>query len=92
MVVIHLNNQAETFPTRCPFCGGVVVVERRELWEREGSLAVIITETVGVYRQCGEYFLSPQTVERLERLRQKLPKGDWEGMKPVGEIRAFTSI
>ena len=90
MEVIHLNNQAKTFPTRCPFCGGDAVVEPWVLWEREGRLAVIITETVGVCRQCGEYWLSPQTVERLEHLREKLRKGDLEGLRFIEEVRVFT--
>jgi len=83
-------NNAEVFPTRCPLCGGDVVVEQREIWEREGRMALVITETVGVCVQCGEQFLAPQTVERLERLREKLKKGDLEGMRLVGEIQVFT--
>ena len=85
-----MSGKRDVFPKQCPLCGGNIVVEQRELWEKEGRLAVTAVETVGVCQQCGEYWLSPQTVERLEHLREKLRKGDLEGLRFIEEVRVFT--
>jgi len=59
---------------RCPFCGGDL--EERAIrypQEYEGRIVILANVPAQVCRQCGEVFLEPDVIERVQRLVWESP-------------------
>ncbi len=62
---------------RCPFCGGEVHLVVKDLLVQAANYAALLPgEAIGKCTECGEEFYTPDTVQRMEALEERLRQGE----------------
>ena len=73
-------------PSHCTQCGGTHLSEKTiEKAVRGGNHTAYVTLSVVACLDCGERFLDPDAIERLEGIRKRLERGETSGLKPIGQ-------
>jgi YgiT-type zinc finger domain-containing protein len=69
----------------CPVCGGSLVNKRVEKLLRGGVNTAIIEVSADVCRRCGERLYLPETIRRIEDIRNKLAHQQTAEFTPLGQ-------
>lgn len=69
---------------KCSRCGNELEEKVVEKLLRGGDNFAAVTVTAEVYRRCGEYLYSMETVKLFEKIRHKLANQDVDEFEPLG--------
>lgn len=72
---------------RCSVCKGNLIYKKiTYTQELEGKVYVVNDVPALVCSQCGEQYLSPETVDRIQKV---IEKGEQKKLKPIQQIPVF---
>lgn len=72
---------------RCSICKGNLIYKKiTYTQELEGKVYVVNDVPALVCSQCGEQYLSPETVDRIQKV---IEKGEQKKLKPIQQIPVF---